>query len=30
MTTMDVVNSVNSNPRTPKNTLGKQDFLGGV
>jgi flagellar basal-body rod modification protein FlgD len=27
MTTMDVVNSVNSNPRTPKNTLGKQDFL---
>ncbi len=27
MTTMDVINSVNSNPRTPKNTLGKQDFL---
>jgi flagellar basal-body rod modification protein FlgD len=24
---MDVINSVNSNPRTPKSTLGKQDFL---
>ncbi len=27
MTTTDVINAVNSNPRTPKNTLGKQDFL---
>lgn len=27
MTTSDVISAVNSNPRTPKNTLGKQDFL---
>lgn len=27
MNAIDVINSVNANPRTPKNTLGKQDFL---
>lgn len=27
MTTSDVIAAVNSNARTPKNTLGKQDFL---
>lgn len=27
MTTSDVISAVNTNARTPKNTLGKQDFL---